>query len=514
MANTSNNKIILKNTGMLYIRMLVVMAVSFYTVRIVLEELGISDYGLYNIVGGIVVLFSFLKTTLTSASQRFFSFTIGKGNVKEMEEIFKTNIFFYLIVCAVIIILSETIGLWFLNSQLNIELDRIEAANWTYQMSIIAFILSTMTVPYESVITSHENMSFYAYVSILEAFLKLIVAYLLALFQYDKLIIYSILITFSSLVVFLVYAIYCQKKFQECSFGFSWNRKMFKEIAAYSAWNIVGTTASIVNNQGSNIVLNLYFGTVVNGAKAIASQIIGVATRFSSNFFTAVRPRLIKLYASGRLDEMYKLINQSAKVSYFLIFIIALPLILQIDYVLSLWLGHVPPYAKIFAILSIVSILIDSLSNPLVSAAQATGNIKKYQITLCIILLSGVPVSYCLLSFYKNPNLVFYITIFISLISLIARLIIVRSLIKLPVKSFLKDVVFHVCLSSTLSVIVAYIYIHYSHSSGNSFLGFVVNTLIILIVTVAAIIVFGLNKTERTQVKTILNKLINKLILR
>lgn len=491
--------------------MLVVMAISFFTVRVVLEKLGISDYGIYNIVGSIVVVFSFLKTTLTSASQRFFSYTIGKGNVVDLIEMFKTNLLFYLIICILIIFFAETVGLWFLNNKLNIPSDRLYAANWVFQMSILGFVFTTLTVPYESVITSHENMGIYAYISILEALLKLMIAYGVIWFSFDKLIVYSILVAISSFIVFLSYLLYCRRKYEECRFGFLWNKDMFKEVVQYSMWNIVGTTASVINGEGSNIVLNVFFGPVVNGARAIAYQIIGIATRFSSNFFTAVRPRLIILYAKGDLAEMYKLINQSAKLSFFLIFMISMPILFQINYVLSLWLGSIPPYVKEFAMLSIITILIDVLSNPLITAAQATGNIKVYQITMSVILVLGIPISYCILLFYKEPEIVFYVSILISIILLTARLIILKSLVKLSIMKFFKDVIFRVLSSSLVSLILILLTFQYVKFDDSTFAFFMIKSVLIFLIVLIVIISLGLNKLERVSFMQYINKIFRRL---
>lgn len=502
-----NNKRIAKNTMLLYIRMLVIMGISFFTVRIILEKLGIVDYGIYNVVGSVVVMFSFLKTSLTSASQRFFAYSIGKGNnIVNLANLFKTNIFFYLIVCGIIIILAETIGLWFLNNKLVIPDERLFAANWTYQMSILAFVISTMMVPYESIITAHENMDIYAYLSIIESVLKLIIVYCLSICEFDKLILYSVLVTISTLIVFILYSSYCTYRYKECKWGIYYNKNTFKEIANYTSWNIVGTLASVFNAQGSDVILNLFFGPAVNGARAVANQIIGISTRFSSNFFTAVRPRLIKLYAEKAFDEMFSLVERSARFTYFLIFFISIPLLFQLDFVLKIWLGKIPDYVMTFAKLSVISILIDSLSNPLVTVAQATGKIKKYQAILSIILILGVPISYTLLKFIKDENIIFYVLIAISLSSLIARLLLLKQMVGISIRLFIKKVVLRVLSTSLIVLLLSYFALSFHYDIQNDWLKFIINSFVILFIEFCTVFFIGITHNERSYLKNYIRK--------
>lgn len=493
-----NNKRIAKNTLLLYIRMLVIMGISFFTVRIILEKLGIVDYGIYNVVGSIVVMFSFLKTSLTSASQRYFAYSIGKDvTTDKLSKLFKTNILFYLIVCAIIIVFAETIGLWFLNNKLIIPDERLFAANCTYQMSVLAFVISTMMVPYESIITAHENMDIYAYLSIIESILKLVIVYFLSISSFDKLIIYSLLVTISTFIVFLLYGSYCKYKYRECKLGIYYNKGLFQEIANYTTWNIVGTLASVFNTQGSDVILNIFFGPAVNGARAIANQIIGIATRFSSNFFTAVRPRLIKLYAENAFDEMFLLVTRSARFTYFLIFLISIPILFQLDFVLKIWLGNIPEYVETFAKLSVISILIDALSNPLVTVAQATGKIKKYQIVLSAILLTGIPISYILLKFINNENIVFYILILISISSLVARLLLLKQMVGFSIRLFFKTVIIRVFLVSIIVLILSYCILNIHYNIQNDWIKFIINSLIIIIIELSTIFLIGITPNER-----------------
>jgi O-antigen/teichoic acid export membrane protein len=285
LSSTENNKRIAKNTLMLYFRMLLIMGVSLYTVRIVLNTLGVEDYGIYNVVGGIVVMFSFLSNTMASASQRFFAFELGRKDYDQLKKTFSMTVTIYLIIAVIILILAETLGLWFLNTQLSIPVERMETANWVYQFTIFSFMMTMLTVPYNAAIVAHERMNVYAYVSIVEAFLKLLIVYILVLFSYDKLKLYAILMFGVTTFITLIYRTYCKRQFQECSYNFYWEKPLFKELIGYSGWNLFGAIAGILNNQGINILLNIFFGPIVNAARAIAYQVNTAVNQFVTNFF-------------------------------------------------------------------------------------------------------------------------------------------------------------------------------------------------------------------------------------
>jgi O-antigen/teichoic acid export membrane protein len=317
----NNNKRIARNTLLLYFRMLLTMAVSFYTVRVVLDTLGVRDYGIYNVVGGVVTMFSFLSATMASASQRFFAFEIGRKNFEQLKKTFGITMTIYFIIGLVILILAETVGLWFLNTRMTIPLERLEAARWVYQFSILSFMVTMFSIPYNAAIVAHERMNAYAYVSIMEVLLKLGAVYMLVAFSFDKLKLYSILIFVVISITSMTYRIYCRKNFEECRVSFYWEKGLFKEIVTYSGWNLFGALASIFNNQGINIMLNLFFGPVVNAAQAIAYQINTAINQFVQNFLMAARPQITKYYANGELEQMLKLVFQSSKISFFLLFI-------------------------------------------------------------------------------------------------------------------------------------------------------------------------------------------------
>ncbi len=428
----------------LYFRMLLVMGVSLFTVRIVLKVLGVEDYGIYNVVAGIVSMFGFLSGTMASASQRFFAFEIGKKDFVKLKQTFSMTVTIYAMLAIVIIILAETVGLWFLNNKMTIPPDRMEAARWVYHFAIASFIVTIMAIPYNAAIIAKENMKVYAYISIVEVFLKLGVVYLLTFFGVDKLQLYAVLMFISTLIIQLSYSLYCRFVYTEFQYKYTWNNKLFKTLIGYSGWNLFGAIASVLNNQGINILLNLFFNPIVNAARGIAYQINMAVNQFVQNFMMAVKPQITKYYAEDDMPEMHKLIFRSSKFSFFLLSFLTMPIILETPFILGLWLVEVPEYAVVFTRLILIVALIDSLSYPLMTAAQATGNIKKYQSIVGSVLMLNVPISYVFLKFGFSPEVTLYIAIFVSVTCLILRLWLLRNMIHLSAHSFLQKV----CLNS------------------------------------------------------------------
>lgn len=435
-------KRIAKNTALLYFRMILIMLVSLYTVRVVLQVLGVKDYGIYNVVAGIVVMFSFLSGTMASATQRFFAFELGKNDFEQLKKIFSISLIMFAFISLIILFFAETVGLWFVNHKLIIPAERLKAANWIYQISIFSFVLTIITLPYNSSIIAHEDMGIYAYISILEAILKLVIVFLLSLFSIDKLILYGFLLLCSNFVITLVYRTICKKKYQECHFVFYWNKNTFKAIGSYAGWNMIGAIANISKYQGANILLNLFFGPVINAAMGLAIQVNTVINSFVTNFYMAVRPHITKVYAKGDKEYMMQLVFSSAKLSYFLLLLLSMPLLIETDYILNLWLKVAPDYLVIFIRLLLISILIEAMNNQLVAAIQATGKIKTYQITISIIVLFIFPISYIFLRFNFLPYIVLYVLIAIDLVCFVPQLLIAHKIVGLPVYDYLKRVIF------------------------------------------------------------------------
>ena len=376
MPNTSNNKRIAKNTIFLFVRMFLTMGVTLYTSRVVLNTLGVEDYGVYNIVGGIVTLFGFFNGAMTSATQRFLAFDIGKNDLQQLKKTFNATLNIHICISILVLILAETIGLWFINNKLNLPLDRMVSVNWVYQFSVFTFLLGIIQVPYDALIVAREKMDIYAYMSIIEVFLKLGIVYVLIVFAFDKLILYAGLLFLASFIVRMGHQQYCRWRYKESEYQFYFDKAFYKVLLAYSGWNLFGNIAGVARGQGTNILLNLFFGTVLNAAYGISMQVQGTVQTFVTNFQMAVNPQIIKSYAAGNNEQCLKLIFQSAKFSYFLMFLITFPIICNVDYILELWLKNPPKYTAVFVSLCLINLLIECISGPLMIGAQATGSIK------------------------------------------------------------------------------------------------------------------------------------------
>ena len=375
-ATSENNKRIVKNTMYLYMRMFVILIVSLYTSRVILHVLGVSDYGIYNIIAGVVVLFSFINGALTSATQRYLNFYIGKRDEKKTHDVFCMSMNIYIVLSIVFLILAETVGLWFVNTQINIPEDRMVAANWVYQFTVFSFMLNLTRIPYNATLIAYEKMDFYAYLSLFDVILKLIIVYLLYISPGDKLIVYGFLFMLTDLIDNVIYRIYCKRKFITATYKYVWKKDMFRSLLSFSGWSLLGNAASVFVQQGLNILVNIFYGVTLNAALGIANQVAGKVTQFFSNFQTAFNPQIVKYYAEGKRTDFFNLIYRSSRLSYYLMLIVAFPLILKIDVILSLWLVDVPKYTGIFCQLILVYYLIEALTGPLWMSVQATGNTR------------------------------------------------------------------------------------------------------------------------------------------
>ena len=448
---SENNKRIAKNTLLLYFRMLLIIIVGLYTSRVVLNTLGVSDYGIYNVVGGIVAMLAFLNSAMVAASQRFISFELGTGNIEKLKKVFCTSVSIHIALAGIIFLIAETIGLWFVNTHLNIPAERMEAANWVYQCSILTLLLTVVSVPYNSCIVAHEHMKAFAYVSIVEAILKLLIVYLLLLGNFDKLILYAILVVAVAFIIRFVYGVYCKRHFEECTYQFVFDKKLFKEMFAFAGWSVIGNLGFSFKDQGSNIILNMFFGTTVNAARGVALQVNGILSNFSNNFTMALNPQITKQYAAGDVGASVKLVYAGCRYSFYLLLLIAIPVMINIDYLLQLWLGTVPEYTSQFLMLALVAALIDVMARPLVTTLQATGRIKVFQIAICIIVLCELPLAYLILHHGGKPYYAMYPTIFIALIGLFTRFMILKSLI--PTYKFQYFLFFIVCKNLFIGIV-------------------------------------------------------------
>ena len=412
--SSSNNKRIAKNTLLLYIRMLFLMVVSLYTSRVVLNALGVEDFGIYNVVGGVVAMFSMLSGSLSAAITRFITYELGTGNRENLKKIFSSAVTIQIGLAVVIILLAEAVGVWFLNVKMNIPEERIVAANWVFQFSILTFSINLISVPYNASIIAHERMSAFAYISILEALGKLVIAFLITVSPMDRLIFYALLMCAVALLVRLVYGYYCKKHFEECTYHFLWDKELLKRMFGFAGWNFIGASSAVLRDQGGNVVINLFCGPVVNAARGIASQVNTAVHGFVSNFMTALNPQITKSYASGNRDYMMTLIFQGARLSFYMLLVLSLPIFVNTYYILTLWLKIVPEHTASFVQLILLFGLSESISNPLITAMLATGKIRNYQLVVGGLQLMNLPVSYILLRIGLFPEIVIVVAIILS----------------------------------------------------------------------------------------------------
>ncbi len=503
MSNTENNKRIAKNTALLYLRLLFSMAISLYTSRVILSALGVEDFGIYNVVGGIVVMFGFLNNAMSASTQRFLTYEIGKGDYIQLNRIFSMSITIHALIAVIVLILSETGGLWLLNTQLNIPAARMEAANWVYQSSIFSFVITILYVPYNAIIIAHERMNVFAYISILEVVLKLFITILVLWLGFEKLKFYAVLVLIVTLIIGSIYTLYCNLKFDECRFHFSWDKKLFQNMSSFASWNLFGVFAGITYNQGVNLLLNVFFGPVVNAARGIAYQVMGAINGFVTNFQVAVNPPLTKSYAIGDHQYMNSLIFRASKYSYYLLFVLSLPVMLETDFILKLWLKIVPEYTVIFTQLVLIDVLISSLSGSLQSMAQASGNVKRYQLVVSGILLLNLPLSFILLKLGFAPQSTFIVSIIASLVALFARLIVLKIIVAFPVKNFIKTVLIRVVAVSIVGSIIPY---YISTRFTNSALHFFLIVFISVISVICSVWLLGITQSEKIFLKVLFHK--------
>lgn len=454
-SNKENSKRIAKNTLLLYIRLIFTMAVGLFTSRVILATLGVEDYGLYNVVAGFVLMFSFFTGSLGAAISRFLTYELGKGESLKLQRIFSTSVNVQLLLSAAILILAEAVGIWFINNKLNIPADRLYAANWVFQCAILSFVFNLISVPYNAAIIAHERMNAFAYISILEVTLKLVIVYLLYLSPIDKLITYSILFAAVGLVIRLVYGRYCRKHFFECRYQAVIDKPMLKEITGFAGWNLLGSGAYLFNTQGINIAMNLFFGVTVNAARGIAAQVEGVVRQFVTNFTTALNPQITKSYAAGNMEYMYTLVCRGAKYSYFLMLFFVVPFMYEADIILRLWLDNVPEHTSVFLRLTMIGTLCDILGNSTANACWATGKVKKYYLWVGTIGSLVFFISYGLFAFGFPAYTSYVVFIVIYIILIFVKLHIIKGLIDFPAAMFYKETLFRILPVTFITFIIA-----------------------------------------------------------
>ena len=464
--SAENNKRIAKNTLMLYFRMLVMMAVSLYTSRVVLDTLGVSDYGIYNVVGGFVTMFSLISGAMTTATQRFLSFAIGEGKREEVTSLFSTAVIIHIGLALIILIAGETIGVWFVANKMNFPPGRYTAAIWVFEFSLLTFLVSVINVPYNAAIIAYEKMSAFAYISIIEVVLKLLIVYLLLITPFDRLIFYAILMAVVQLGVQLIYASYTHRKIKTCHCNWKLNHEYFKQMTSFVSWNLIGSLAGVCKDQGLNVVLNLFFGTAVNAARGVAMQVSSAINRFVTNFQMAMNPQIVKLYAAGEKQEMFKLVFRGSRFSYLLLLCLSLPVVIEAPFILNIWLVKVPDYTVLFLRLIIFTALIDSLSNTLITSMHASGKVRDYQIVVGGLSLLTLPLAYLLLKMGYSPTSALVASLFISVLCLFARVALLSRTIDFPAVSFLCHVALKMLILTIASYIIPLVLYHFSYFLG------------------------------------------------
>jgi polysaccharide biosynthesis protein len=500
---TASNKRIAQNTLMLYFRQLFILLVNLYTVRVLLNVLGVEDYGTYNVVAGIVALFSFLSNTMMSATQRFFSFALGRNDDALLRKIFSINLLVYLLIALAAVVLLETLGLWFVMRKLNIPPGSLTEVYWLYHFSVLTFLGMICTSPFAAIIVAHEDMHIYAGISIIETFLKLIVVFLLICTK-DKLAAYGAMLFAVSFLNAMMYLFVCLRKYQECTFRhLHFDKTLLREIFDFTGWTLFGQLSTVARNQAVTILLNQFFSPVVVAARAIALNVSGAINIFASNFNVGLYPPIIKEYAAGNRKEMFQLIFNGSKITFFLMWIIALPLFLEMDFILTLWLKRPPEGLVLFTRLTLIEALINSSSLPLITAARAPGKMKTYELTLGIIQLLIFPVSWLILSCGGQAYTVFIVAIIANLIMFAVRLFIVHILIRLPLKRFSIHVLLPLSAIMLCSALPSYLL---SSFLPTGFLSTCILGLSTLLFSFFCMYFIGLTNTQRSHIQSIIIK--------
>lgn len=502
MANTSaNNKRIAKNTLLLYVRMLFMMAVSLFTSRITLAALGVTDYGIYNVVGGMVAMFSILSGSLSVTIGRFITVEVGKGNKERLKTIFSTSVSIQIFMALAICLIAEVAGVWFLNNKMVIPADRLYAAHWVLQLSILTFVVNLVSVPYNAVIIAHEKMSAFAYISILEVVLKLVIVYLLYVSPVDKLIVYAVLLALVAVVIRLVYGSYCKRHFEEARYKFCFDKELLRSMFGFIGWAFWGNAMVVLKDQGTNVLLNLFCGPAVNAARGVAMQVNNAVYSFVQNFMMAVNPQITKSYSAGNVADMHKLIIRSAKFGFFILLMLLMPICANIDYILGLWLVEVPEHTANFIVLVLLYSLLDCYGHPLITGVLAEGDIKRYEIALTIIYFLNFVASYVFLKTGMQPEVVFILNIIFKAFVIIALLWHSHVKYSLPVSAFMRK-----CVLRTMAIfLISACMVYFLPVSGcDNFLDFAISSLVIFTACAALVYFMGITKNEAAYIKNMI----------
>lgn len=484
------------------------MLISLYTSRVILDALGVEDYGIYNVVGGFVSMFALISAALTSACSRFLNFELGKGDPERQNIVFSTAVTIQWSLAILVAVLSEAIGIWYVNNVMVLPPDRLTAANWCFQFSVFNFCMNLITVPYNASIIAHEKMKAFAYVSIFQGLAQLGISFMVYYEPFDRLVFYAFMLMILQFLIRYMYQVYCRKHFCECHYRFVVDKALMKHMFSYSLWHLVGNGAAVLKNQGVNLVLNFFFGPAVNAARGIASQIDGAVNMFASNFMMAMNPQITQSYSRGEVKDMFKLVNRGSRFSFYLLFVLAFPVIINADYILHIWLKEVPAHTVAFVQLTLMSMMISSVSISLITAQNATGDVRNYQLVVGGLLLLNLPLSYLFLCFGMIPEIVVVVAIVVEILAFLARMYMLPFTIK-EFKPFLfiRDVILKCCMVVLLAVpipVLVYIYLP------ENFYTFILNVCLCLLCGMFVIYYVGCNANERAIIVTAINKIKNR----
>lgn len=496
-----NNKRIAKNALFLYFRMLILMGVMFYTSRVLLQQLGVDDFGVYNVVGGVVAMFSSLRAIFASAIQRYLSYERGIKNIDRLREIFSMGVMIHIVICILFLIVAECVGLWLLEYKLLISPDRIIAAHWVFHCSILSSIIMIMTVPYDAVIIANERMAFFAYVSVLDGVLRLLIVFALMLSDFDKLKLYAVLVLLVSLVIRGINVIYCKRNFEECVHRAPFNLKLFKDMTGFAGWNFMGNLAYSLSNEGVNLLLNMFGGVAVNAARGIAYQIRTAITTVLNNIMVAINPQAIQLYAQGKRDDFFVMLYFFSRVISYVYIILAIPLFIHIDYVLFFWLGQIPEYVAIFTKIILVYLLIRTFHGPIDLLYKANGTLKKYQITELTILILSLPLSYIALKMGMPLYSTFIIMLALDILNYFIILFIAQKETELIVADYLKKVALTVLIITIVAFFGSLALSNVDRLGFHMFFTIIVEMIFISII----VFIFGFSKTEKKKIMKLVN---------
>lgn len=507
-----DNKRIAKNTVYLYIRMLFSMAVGLYTSRTILHILGAEDYGIYNVVGGIVTMLSFINLGMVASTQRFISYELGRDNLPRLSNVFNTAIRTHVLLAVIILLIAETLGLWFVNYKLNIPADRVLAANVVYQCALTSFTLTVISVPYNACIVAHERMNMFAIVSILETVLKLVAVLIIPLFRFDKLIVYAVALVMVSVLIRIIYTWYCRKHFVECQFkAVEKDKALFNDMFSFAGWSLIGNLGFSVKDQGINALINVFFNASMNAARGIAYQVSGVIYYLVSNFQMAINPQITKSYAVGEKESMLNLVFRGSRLSFCLLMLIVIPVYIRSPYLMDLWLVDVPENTLVFLKLVLVMQLVDSMAAPFVVGIQATGDVKRFQILISIIMFANLPISYVLLKLGMPFYTVMYVAIATSLVGLFTRVLLLKGLVPFKMRRFTLEVFARNIFTCSVAFVAAVIVNKYIP---DSFLGMVLFLFISVVISLITVCFVGISKDERALMINLVRKKIIKKIIR